>query len=110
MKTDPRFVPVARDSQIVEGDLFGTRVDGVPVLVVRLHGILHAIGRICTHEDQDLAEGWIRDGCVVCPRHGSEFDIATGDALTLPAFEPEPVFDVRIEDGTVYVAIPENHL
>lgn len=65
------------------------------------------IGRICTHQDADLAQGTLEDGCVVCPLHGSKFDLVTGAALTLPAFEPEPVFDVRIEEGMVYVNVAE---
>lgn len=107
MTVAPRFILVARDGQIVEGKLFGTSAGDLPLLLVRLRGVLHAIGRICTHEDQDLAEGWIQDGCVVCPRHGSQFDLVTGDALSLPAFEPEPVFEVLVLNGLVYVAVPE---
>lgn len=106
MSVDSRFTPVATVNQVIEGGLFGAQAGEVPVLLVRLNGAVHAIGRVCTHEDQDLAEGWLHDGCVVCPRHGSEFDLTTGAALSLPAFEPEPVYEVLIEDGVVYVAGP----
>src|SRR5579862_520861 len=34
------------------------------------------------------------------PLHGSKFDIATGRALTLPAFLPEPVYDVEVADAS----------
>lgn len=98
-------LPVARNDELAEGALHGVCVNGVPVLLVRVTGTLHAIGRICTHEDADLAEGYIDGGCVVCPLHGSKFDLETGRALTLPAFEPEPVYGVRIEDGLVYVDV-----
>lgn len=100
-----KLVPVARDCEIGEGKLFGTFVGGIPILLVRFRGVIHAIGRICTHEDQDLAEGWIEGDCVVCPRHGSKFDLITGDALTLPAFLPEPVYNVSVKEGVVYVAV-----
>jgi 3-phenylpropionate/trans-cinnamate dioxygenase ferredoxin component len=43
---------------------------------------------------------------VVCPRHGASFDIRTGDALTLPAFEPVETFPVRVADGVVKVELP----
>lgn len=86
---DARFTPVARDSEILEGKMFGASVGDVPVLLVHLGGVIYAIGRICTHEDQDLAEGWIESSCLVCPRHGSKFDL--------------PVYDVLVKDGLVYV-------
>ena len=101
---DSRFSAVARDAEIAEGALYGAFARDVPVLLVRLNGVIHAIGRICTHEYADLAEGELDDGCVVCPLHGSKFDLVTGRALTLPAVFPEPVYEVAIADGVVYVA------
>lgn len=104
--TEPRVSPVARDSEVAEGMLCGVYAGDVPVLLIRLNGIIHAIGRICTHEYADLADGELDDGCVVCPLHGSRFDITTGRALTLPATLPEPVYAVTIVAGVIYVAVP----
>jgi len=105
-----RFVPVAREGGIGEGELLGTNIGDVPVLLVRLDGQIHALGRICTHQYADLAVGYMEDRCVVCPRHGSKFDVATGAARTLPAIKAEPVYEVKSEGGVVYVAVPaEEH-
>jgi 3-phenylpropionate/trans-cinnamate dioxygenase ferredoxin component len=41
----------------------------------------------------------------ICPRHGSKFDIRTGRALTLPAYEPVETFEVFVEDGLVKVRV-----
>ena len=62
----------------------------VSVGVYNLGGELYAIEDRCSHDDGPLCEGdWDPDeGIVICPRHGANFDIRTGDALTLPAFEP----------------------
>lgn len=103
--TASRYFPAADDADVVEASLFGTSVNDVPVLLVRLRGTVHAMGRICTHEDADLAEGTLDDGCVVCPLHGSRFDVVTGQALTLPAIFPEPTYDVKIQDGIIYVCV-----
>ena len=43
----------------------------------------------------------------VCPRHGARFDIRTGRALSLPAYEPVATFPVRVEDGVVKVTVPD---
>jgi 3-phenylpropionate/trans-cinnamate dioxygenase ferredoxin subunit len=102
-----KFVPVAGNDELGEGGLHGVNVGTVPVLLVRLGGHLYALGRICTHAYADLAEGSLEDGCVVCPLHGSKFDLRTGKALTLPAIESEPVYKVRIENDVIYVALPD---
>src|SRR5206468_8046453 len=77
--------------------------------VYNLGGELYAIEDRCSHDDGPLCEGDFdaEEGVVVCPRHGANFDIRTGDALTLPAFEPVETFPVRVdESGTIKVEIP----
>ena len=46
----------------------------------------------------------MRAGCqVVCPRHGSRFDLRTGAALTLPAYLPVATYPVRVRDDGMIV-------
>jgi 3-phenylpropionate/trans-cinnamate dioxygenase ferredoxin component len=70
-------------------------------------GMLYAIEDRCSHDDGPLAEGdWDREACtVICPRHGSQFDLTTGRPLSLPAYEPVEIFPVRVEDGIVKVDV-----
>jgi 3-phenylpropionate/trans-cinnamate dioxygenase ferredoxin component len=70
-------------------------------------GSLYAIEDRCSHDDGPLCEGdWDQETCtVVCPRHGSAFELATGTPRSLPAYEPVETFPVRIENGTVYVDV-----
>jgi 3-phenylpropionate/trans-cinnamate dioxygenase ferredoxin component len=71
-------------------------------------GNLYAIEDRCSHDDGPLCEGdWDEEECrVVCPRHGSQFDLATGRPLTLPAIEPVDTFPIVVEDGIVRVELP----
>jgi len=80
-------------------------VDGVPVAVVRLGDDLYAIGDRCSHADLSLSEGevWADEKSLECWKHGSRFDLVTGEAITLPATQPVAVFVVRVVDGNVEV-------
>ena len=79
-------------------------VGGVAIAVVKdSAGDIHAIGDTCTHGDISLAEGFVEDDTLECWAHGSKFSLATGKPLTLPAYEPVPVFAVEILDGDVYI-------
>ena len=71
-------------------------------------GSLYAIEDRCSHDDGPLCEGeWDEDLCrVICPRHGSAFDLRTGIPLSLPAVEPVDTFPVVVEDGIVKVELP----
>jgi 3-phenylpropionate/trans-cinnamate dioxygenase ferredoxin subunit len=80
---------------------------GVYVGVYNCGGRLYAIEDRCSHDDGPLCEGdWDEDLCrVVCPRHGSQFDLATGRPLSLPAYEPVATYPVEVEDGVVRVRV-----
>lgn len=81
-------------------------IDGYPVAVVRdSAGELHAIGDTCSHAEISLSEGDV-EGCTIeCWAHGSSFDLNTGQPLTLPAFEPVPVFALAVHGDDVYVDV-----
>ena len=71
-------------------------------------GELLAVEDRCSHDDGPLCEGdWEEDECrVICPRHGSAFDLHTGRPLSLPAFEPVATFPVHVdEEGLVKVEV-----
>jgi 3-phenylpropionate/trans-cinnamate dioxygenase ferredoxin subunit len=76
--------------------------------VYNIGGEYYAIEDRCSHDDGPLCEGdWdAEEGVVICPRHGANFDIRTGDALTLPAFQPVSTYRVHVADGQVRLELP----
>ncbi len=75
--------------------------------VYNCSGRLYAIEDRCSHDDGPLCEGdWEPDLCVVvCPRHGSRFDIETGIPMTLPAFVAVRTYPVRVQDGMIVLEV-----
>jgi 3-phenylpropionate/trans-cinnamate dioxygenase ferredoxin component len=71
-------------------------------------GTFYALEDRCSHDDGPLCEGdWEPDECVVvCPRHGSRFDVTSGRPLTLPAYLPVETYNVSVRDGVVVLEIP----
>ena len=59
----------------------------------------------CTHEECSLAEGELDGEVVICPCHGSEFDVRTGDVVTPPALDPLPIYEAREDAGTLFVRL-----
>ena len=79
-------------------------IDGIPIAVVRdAAGDVFAIGDTCTHGDISLSEGFVEGDALECWAHGSQFSLKTGKPLTLPAYEPVPVYQVEITNGDVYI-------
>jgi 3-phenylpropionate/trans-cinnamate dioxygenase ferredoxin subunit len=88
------------------------RFDAGPyrLCVVRLADAWYVIGDECSHADYSLSEGdvWEEEREIECPKHGSTFSLETGEPQTLPATQPVPVYEVRVEGDDVLVTLPED--
>lgn len=62
----------------------------------------------CPHAKAPLSDGWLEEGCVVCPWHGARFDLGTGEALTPPAVSGVRIFRLRVENETLQLEWPAN--
>ena len=78
------------------------------IALVRIGDDFYAVGDRCSHADFSLSEGevWSDELEIECWKHGSTFSLKTGEPQTLPATRPVPVYDVTVEGGDVYVALP----
>ena len=80
----------------------------VGVVVVRHRGEVHALGSRCSHLGGPLDEGWVFDGGLVCPWHGSRYCQRSGRPLDGPSTIPQPRYAVRVREGMVEVRrVPE---
>ena len=95
MSTD-NMVDVARAGDLALDSALKIEVQGQDIALVRCDEGVFAIGNRCSHADVDLSEGEV-DGCALeCWLHGSQFDLRTGQPLSLPAWEPVPTYYVDI--------------
>lgn len=104
VRLEPRgFVAVLPDGELVEGQPRAVQADGVAVVLVRSNGVVHALGEQCAHLGAPMAEGWVYRDSLVCPWHGSRYDLATGRPVSGPATAPLPCFQTRLRDGQIEV-------
>jgi nitrite reductase/ring-hydroxylating ferredoxin subunit len=79
------------------------------ILVLLACGEPFAISNICTHEDVWLDDGIVHESTceIECPMHEGRFDLRTGAATHEPAEEPVATFALVVEDGEVFVEVPD---
>jgi 3-phenylpropionate/trans-cinnamate dioxygenase ferredoxin subunit len=82
-------------------------IDGHRIALVRVDDDFYAIGDRCSHADVSLSEGDVlsSDLEIECWKHGSTFDLKTGEPQSLPAIKPVPVYEVRVEGDDVLVEL-----
>ena len=64
-----------------------------------------AIKDACQHKQGPLSQGIVHGTSVTCPLHNWKIDLASGEALG-PDEGCTNTYDVKIENGTVYLALP----
>ena len=110
-------------SEVPDGGLKTFDAGGLSVVVARIGGRYCAVDSKCPHRGGNLGRGKLDGGAVVCPVHGSRFDMCTGEVLEwapnlagvrLPGFArglvsvgttPEPVQTHAVEEdgGRLYL-------
>ena len=101
-------VSVGRFDDLADGAARRVDVAGHRIAVVRIGDDVYALGDRCSHADFSLAEGLVDtdERSIECWKHGSRFDLRTGQPDTLPATRPVPAYEVSIRDGDVVVVLP----
>ncbi len=101
------FIKVAKLSEITENEIHLHEVDDRLVILIRTGENIYCIDDVCTHDGGTLSDGTLDDCRISCPRHGAQFDVKTGEALTMPATEPTGSHAVKVDGEDVYVKINE---
>jgi len=106
------FYEVTKKDSIPEGSMKAFNIQGKDILLVNYKGRYYAIGSKCTHIGGDLSKGVLEGNIVRCPRHGSKFDVTTGENIIGPKIgflklktPDEPVYEVKIEGDAIMVKI-----
>ncbi len=99
---------IASVSEVEVGRPVAVQANGRKVAICRpTADEFYAIDDTCSHALASLSEGELMQYEIECPRHGAHFDIRTGEALTLPATKPVRTYNVVVDNGEIYIELPE---
>ena len=91
--------------QLSQGKPMRIEKDGKSICIAKIGDEVFAVDDTCSHSDASLSEGDITDFKIECWLHGAEFDLRTGQALTLPAVQALETYAVKIDGNSVTVEI-----
>jgi 3-phenylpropionate/trans-cinnamate dioxygenase ferredoxin subunit len=92
-------------ADVPDEGVVATEVGGVEVAVVKSAGQYFAVRDECSHAQIQLSEGDVGNCEIECWLHGSRFDLRTGEPTSLPAYDPVPVYPVRLDGDDVLVDV-----
>jgi nitrite reductase/ring-hydroxylating ferredoxin subunit len=89
------------------GKIFKVSLSQDAFCVANSDGTISVLGDPCVHDRRSsLSRGTLRDGKVLCPRHGWAFDLATGEVPHIPGCGAR-VYPVEIEGSDVNIVTTE---
>ncbi len=76
-----------------------------PLAVYQVNGRVYAVADRCPHAGATLSEGTLDAATITCPRHGSQFDVCTGERVRGPADSDIDVHPVVVEAGQLHLIL-----
>ena len=97
------WIEVCDTAEIAPGTSLRVEIGSTAIALWNVDGAYYATQDSCTHEETSLAEGDLWGDVVECPLHGAQFDVTTGEVLSLPAVVSLKTYPVKIDAGKVYI-------
>ena len=63
----------------------------------------YALDNACPHKLASLSEGYLRDDRIVCPWHGAEFNIASGESYSPLASKGTASYPISVRNQSVFI-------
>jgi nitrite reductase/ring-hydroxylating ferredoxin subunit len=98
-------VRVAELGELPPGRMAYVDVDGLPIALANVGGVVYAFGDSCRHEGGPLSAGALIGETVTCPWHGWTYSVRTGKAIVPPVGLRVPTYPVTIADGAIFVEV-----
>jgi 3-phenylpropionate/trans-cinnamate dioxygenase ferredoxin component len=75
------YIKVAQTTDLSPGDKKKVSYQGNEILLTNIQNAYYAIDNTCPHMGGSLYDGDLQGSHIVCPKHGSIFDVKTGQAV-----------------------------
>lgn len=78
------YIKVAQKSDLQLNSMIKVKSGDRTILLANVEDSIYALNNRCPHMGGSLADGKLNGNVVTCPRHGSQFDVRTGESLHGP--------------------------
>jgi 3-phenylpropionate/trans-cinnamate dioxygenase ferredoxin subunit len=106
------YFQVMQADELLPGEKAIVEVNGNKVLLVNCEGTIYALDNRCPHLGGSLGDGILENEKIVCPRHGSKFDVRTGQnvgnariAFISIKVGSAKTYAVKIEDKNILIGV-----
>lgn len=99
-----RLVKGAQVDELAPGQGKLVQVDGRDIALFNVNGAYYAMDAVCPHEEGPLNEGEVDGETIVCPWHGYDFSVETGECSVDPELRVM-VYIVKAEGSDIFIEV-----
>lgn len=106
------YVKAIKASELKNGQKIKAAIKDKDILLINIDNTYYAIDSKCTHMGGELIEGRLDGSHIICPKHGSIFDVKTGKLIEQGKMFKIKVkaddlnsYPVMLKDGDVFIGI-----
>ncbi len=100
-----KSLKVASVNDVKPNSMIGVEANNQKILIANVNGTFYAIGNKCMHRGCQLSKGELEGETVICPCHGSIYDLKTGNFLKGPTKKGEPKYELKVENGDIMINV-----
>jgi len=102
--TDSYWVKAATLDQIIENRILAVRVNNHDVILSKQGENISCYRNSCSHLGFPLDKGKLEKGIITCLAHEFQYDLKTGECLTVPDISLQG-YEVKVKHDNVYVKV-----
>ena len=106
------YILIAQTSELQDSNKKKILYANREILIVNVEGSFYAVDNKCTHMGGSLYDGKLDGYSIICPRHGSGFDVRTGNLIQNGKMfhmkvNPKALhtYPVKIEGTNIFIGI-----
>jgi len=96
------WIKVAKVTDVPTNTGLAVEAEGQALALYKVEDQVYAIDGICPHAGGPMAEGSLNGCLVMCPWHGWEFNVKTGDCDFNPDIKTK-TYPVKLEGEDIYI-------
>lgn len=106
------YTKIAQTSELNNGEKKKISLNNKDILLANISGTYYAVDNRCPHMGGSLADGELKGSNIICPKHGSVFDIISGKVnqrgklffMKVPVTDIH-VYPVKIDGNDILIGI-----
>ena len=96
-------------NELKSGEATRLEIGDLKLSASKINESVYVVSDMCTHANYSLSDGPLHPEnlTIECWKHGAQFCLSTGAALTLPATRALDTFPTEVHGENVYIHLPK---